>query len=327
MIGRIWRLSTAACFFLLIAANAVVCADDATSDAATLPTNAESVSLVPREVFIGDEATLTFNASAFDQVVEPGATVALTPVDMPGQLADVTVRSIELSRPAGESSTVTVKARFVPWNTGSLTLPPITWKGVTVAMPTVLVASLVDRTGTVSPDPPRSPLLIPGTTWLLYGTLLVVLVASLAAWFIARRVFALALGDRQTRNMARRRRFLKKQLARLGRLIARMPPVPWYAELSRALRQYLSLLLPEAELSFAALTPVESIHALADAVSGESSESLFAALSRFDRIRFSGVPCEDDRVAELASLSALAERIEADAIGAAIAEGGSGGRL
>jgi hypothetical protein len=281
--------------------------------------------LVPREVFVGDSAELSFTTGAFNAALEPGADALVPPGDV-AVSSDATVASVAAHR--GASST-TVVIRFVPWTTGLLRLPPFTLKKIRVVPPPVRISSLAEKTGQTALDPPRSPLLVPGTTLVLYA-LCASAIAFLAFGAIAFARFRryLSLNEGRIRS-GRRTKVVMRELKYLERRIHRTESVEWYALFSAALRRYLGTLLSGNPSGFLSSTSREISEALlavtrARASDDDNARVLTAAaiaradalLTGIDSTRFSGRAVADSRHADVAEARALVLALE-DTVGAA----------
>lgn len=281
--------------------------------------------LVPREVFVGDSAELSFTTGAFNAALEPGADV-LVPLGDVAVSSDATIESVTARR--GESST-TVVIRFVPWTPGLLRLPPFALKKIRVVPPPVRISSLAEKTGQTALDPPRSPLLVPGTTFVLYA-LCAAGIACLAFVAIAFARFRryLTLNEGRIRS-GRRTKVAMRELKYLERRIHRTEPAEWYALFSAALRRYLGTLLSGNPSCLLSSTSREIDEAFSTAFrpratgAGNSQALIDAALARsgallsgIDSIRFSGRASADSRQADVAEARALVLALE-ETVGAA----------
>lgn len=305
------RVHPCASFIVCLAAllSFPLTAENAARDAPS--TSLSSVTLVPRDVFIGDQALLSFPSATLSRVVEAGERSELSASEIPPPTDSVTVQSITLARGSGSGDAVIVSVSFIPWNTGSVPLPPFSWKGVTVTPPAVTVASIVDRTGISTLEPPRPPLLVPGTTWLIYSGIALLTLGTVIAWLLIRRLLSYSLANQGARRASRRRRTVRSDLNRLEKRIKRFGVLPWYAELSIAFRRYLALTCGDSDRLFYPLTPSEIGTAMSQ--TGELkdlSEEAQGWLRAFDRIRFSGVTEEDERRTHMGELRLFVQRAE-----------------
>lgn|GEM_PF-943660 len=320
---------------IAIAASALLCAplfasatssasDSAVADGAGATAGNAGVGvLVPREVYVGDTAEFSFTTGAFNGTLEAGAVVTV-PDESISVSADATVSSILVRRDASFS---TVTVRFIPWTTGLLRLPAFTLKKIRVIPPPVRIYSIVEKTGISELEPPRSPLLVPGTTLILYALVAVSAVALAAALvFVSRLRRYLELNQGKIQS-GRRLRLAMRELKGLEHLIRKVGYLEWYALFAAALRRYFGNLLCEGPSSVLSLTASEIAlllrrsaggdsaqgEAVASAASGDihtlagNVESLLAAI---DGIRFSGRDHEDSRASDIAEARSLIELLE-----------------
>lgn len=267
-------------------------------------------SLVPREIFIGDEGALSFPSPLFSRLLAPGERASLTAAELPESGEDAAILGVEISRGPAETESATVTIRFVPWKVGPLSLPDVRWKGLTASPPAVSVSSLADRLGEVSLRGPRSPLLIPGTSWLLYLSLALAVLVLAGGTLALRRIISELSGRSATRATARRQRLLRKDLSRLEKKIKKTPPSLWYAELSHVIRKYLSLFAPDAGVLFSACTPREAARALESFRGGLDTSVLIGVLEGIDRNRYGGPSEAETRPADLSLLRELSVSLE-----------------
>ncbi len=136
--------------------------------------------LLPKKVYIGDTAELrcTFNSPDVNlkALVSNGAR-KLT-FDSLSLNEDYAIKDISLS-PAGVDF-YQLSITFVPWKTGDLFFPPLTIEGseVTVLFQPVNIVSLIsaDEKNATTLRDTAAPLLLPGTSYKLYGTLTVFII-------------------------------------------------------------------------------------------------------------------------------------------------------
>lgn len=264
--------------------------------------------LVPRDVYVGDEAEFTFEVGIPNGLLEKDAVLSVTPAAISQDSAgasEVTVLSVIIREKDGRAL---VAVRFIPWVSGIVRLPPVTAGGYEIECPPLAVASLLDPAGRTALQPPRYPMLVPGTTYMLYGIILAVLVFLLAAILIARRVARYIGTGRAARTSSRRERLLLRRLAWLERRIERLPPAEWYARFSLELRRYLGLYSAGSETSLLSATGVELQESLGDAVA--EPLRLAELFEGIDRVRFSGQPCVERRKADLGAARELCRSLE-----------------
>jgi len=282
-----------------------------------LPLCAETGILVPREVFVADEAEFSFVTTAFEAAAVTGTVLSVPAADLPVS-ADLTVKSIRVTVTATGAQ---VSIRFVPWISGLLQLPSFTLSNVKVAPPPVRIGSLVDKTGRSVLESSRSPLLVPGTTYILYG-----LIAAFLA--ICGIVFAIAIRLRKHlvfllgKNHAGRRTALaNRQLRALERQIKKTGAGEWYRLFSSVLRTYFGYLCaagPAGSSRFEAATAREIVCTLGESFGngrGMPVDRVRDFLHHVDTVRFGGNPAGDaaNRYDDIVEARALVAQLEAAA--------------
>ncbi|ULQ60703.1 hypothetical protein K7I13_05375 [Brucepastera parasyntrophica] len=262
------------------------------------------VTLIPQEVFIGDIAECRFATDSFDSAAEQIFPVMLPPESLPSS-PDATIHSITIQKNGPD---ITVSINFTPWKTGVLQLPPFFVNNVRILPPAFQIASLMEKTGMAVLAPPRRPLLVPGTTYLIYGTIaascviIMVLIIVFRKLIIARTITASARINRV--------RFKKtmKAMRKLEKKIRKQPQAEWYAQLSRVMRNYFGLLCRNDPLSLLSSTGPEiaaEIKFVFFHIPDAISDSLLKMFEEMDMIRFSGRPFPDmrkDRIHDIRQL-------------------------
>jgi len=134
--------------------------------------------LLPKKVFIGDIAELrcTFNSpeAELKELISQG------PVKISSHIytSDFEIKDIQLY-PAGVDF-YQLSITFVPWKTGDLLFPPLKIEeaDVTILFQPVNIVSLLstDEKNPTALQETRAPLLLPGTSYKLYGILAAVLI-------------------------------------------------------------------------------------------------------------------------------------------------------
>ena len=249
--------------------------------------------LVPREVFVGDIAELTFSFPSFSPGIDEGSSVPLPPADFPVS-SEVTIKKIDI-RQQGKGSAVSIV--FVPWKTGTLQIPFFSFRNTIFSPPQIRIASLLERTGATVLEAPRSPLLVPGTTYLLYGSIALVLALVVLLLYAAVKIRTY-LGNSQTRNnSAFRVRTAMKRLKVLERQIAKMGADEWYSRFAAVLRLYLGSFCGGNPNSFNSATEKEITARLGSHLESFTNMphekvplqvKVQSLLSRIDITRFSG---------------------------------------
>ena len=137
------------------------------SPGAHAQTRTDAPYLLPQTIFVGDPGRLIVPLSPYLSGIEPFILEALG--DLP-QAPDLVIRRIELER-RGESSRLLID--FVPYAPGTLILPALDF----LPLPNLEVqVSSILTPSQMTLSEPASPLAVPGTSFLIYGTFTLVLI-------------------------------------------------------------------------------------------------------------------------------------------------------
>jgi hypothetical protein len=168
--------------------------------------------LIPQTVYVGDRATLVVPLDNLP------AGESLFPGEPPA-LPDLAIHRIELER-RGEGGRLLID--FTAYAPGPLEIPPFELEGIPFTGLTIEIASILgsgEHTTILSPLAP--PLAIPGTGFLIYGTmagLILIILTFLGAVFWAPRRAAIWLEGRRRKrlvlSLAGMERRLRRELIR-----------------------------------------------------------------------------------------------------------------
>lgn len=248
--------------------------------------------LIPRDVYVGDMAELVFfhELPVPEQIREDGMAIPGSRFDNSG---DYRIDSVSMS---WQDSIAEIHVRFVSWKTGVIELPPLETDYGVLSIPSVTVASIIDRDGITSPAPARSPLLIPGTTWILYGIIVGLFLGAGVVWFLVVKIRSWLIAGPAKRLASRRQRSFLREIRLLSRRSQKAGASWWYGRLSRALKSYLGLYFYSdanrclsrtgTELS-QRINAIEPHENAADQP-GHAAEILEGLFAVIDRVRFSG---------------------------------------
>lgn len=279
--------------------------------------------LIPQRVFVGDTAQFFFLLSEqeYEALTGHGFTV-----DIPIPLKNITqnntmaINEIRIvTREAGYYLAIT----FVPWETGDIEFPDLTFLQLKNKLPAISVSSLLGTGERISLQPPKPPLLPPGTDFLLYGAAIVG-IGCLAALGTASWVLLRKLGKKTHNTPKKRLAALRKQLKRLykdaRKIQKHLPPHGtafgadpifanaiadieiWYANIDRCLRKYIHALCtdttlavpPKDEAYFLSATYTELTEILMKvfAPKREITDLFCIFYARLERQRFGSSPAE-----------------------------------
>ena len=133
--------------------------------------------LIPKKVYIGDTAELrcTFNSpDPFLKQLTSSGTAELPLVSQSAEpQEEYVIKSISLSPSGIDFYQLTIT--FIPWKTGDLLFPSMEIEGsdIVLEFQPIQIVSLIanENTNTSTIRDTAAPLLLPGTTYKLYGTL------------------------------------------------------------------------------------------------------------------------------------------------------------
>lgn len=163
--------------------------------------------ILPMEIYVGDQAELVFTfhtaVTIFpdDTIQQKTASekILLNIKDSPLASADAlcTIQKAELSRTGLE---YTITLTLIPWQTGTITLPDFdlsdlitvkkqhtdskNYTPFVIHLKPFTVQSIVEKTKSTSLRPVAPPVLIPGTTYLVYGTVFVFILVVIGLFYL-----------------------------------------------------------------------------------------------------------------------------------------------
>ncbi len=267
--------------------------------------------LSPKEVFVGDTAEISYtfySPIAFPMGESDSVTIAFPEQFFEG--SSYTLKGGILRRMGNQYR---LSVMFTPWKAGSLDIPPFDLltllapdaSGYEIDLAPVIVASLVEKTGKKTIQPPYPPILIPGTIYVLYfcGIIILILVILLFRILLNLDSVIRSFSDfsafiNRTKNKCQALRALKKAL----KSSSRMSDSEFAEAVEKSMRKYLvqrfdqafeslttnKLLLHFYELTGDTLSVGQSI----------SVENLANIFVRLDYIRFAQNSLDSMRLPE-----------------------------
>lgn len=279
------------------------------------------VSVMPKDVYVGDEAEIRFefsfaeklfegdspllNARAFADVsdmsdISPGSRSENEELKRIFFTDDYTIQSMWLK---GSPPSYVLSIVFIPWKTGEIdmsafdlsTVFSLSVRPFLTDIPPVHIQSITEKTGEKQLRPVKGPIIIPGTTYAVFAFCAVLLLFFAVVTALLIR-FALIRGFFQTffermfssqsfRTVCRELLFLEKR----GQAL---PAGVFCTRLSRLVRSYLE---NRFSYPFTAKTSTELVPAFSEFFAHSASErsyaymqDLYEVCARCDYIRFSG---------------------------------------
>ena len=256
--------------------------------------------LLPKQVFIGDKAELhcTFNSAneGLKELTAKGScTLPLEAFTQGLDFSNFEVKQILLSQTGQDYYQLTIS--FVPWQTGSLQFPPLAIQDSRntffLEFQPVEISSILEEKKISSLKESQAPLLLPGTSYKIYGLLLIftILLIIIIRLIVKRRslsffVKRMLLDFKCWRNKKNTERKLKSLL-----IDQKLSDKDWAEKVQKTLRHYLSV---KFQLDFSKKTTSEILPAIFEVTAGlleEKNESLARITEIFmrtDYVRYSG---------------------------------------
>ena len=133
--------------------------------------------LIPKKVYIGDTAELRCTFNSPDPFLKQLTSSGTAELPLVSQLAEsqeeYVIKNISLSPSGIDFYQLTIT--FIPWKTGDLLFPSMEIEGsdIVLEFQPIQIVSLItnENTNTSTIRDTAAPLLLPGTTYKLYGTL------------------------------------------------------------------------------------------------------------------------------------------------------------
>lgn len=133
--------------------------------------------LIPKKVYIGDTAELRCTFNSPDPFLKQLTSSGTAELPLVSQLAEsqeeYVIKNISLSPSGIDFYQLTIT--FIPWKTGDLLFPSMEIEGsdIVLEFQPIQIVSLItnENTNTYTIRDTAAPLLLPGTTYKLYGTL------------------------------------------------------------------------------------------------------------------------------------------------------------
>ena len=279
------------------------------------------VSVMPKDVYVGDEAEIRFefsfaeklfegdspllNARAFADVsdmsdISPGSRSEKKELKRIFFTDDYTIQSLRLK---GSPPSYVLSLVFIPWKTGEIDIPAFDLSpvlGLSVRpfltdIPPVHIQSITEKTGEKQLRPVKGPIIIPGTTYAVFAFCAVLLlffavVTALLIRFALIRGFFQAFFERMFSSQSFRA--VCRELLFLEKRGQALPAGVFCTRLSSLIRRYLE---NRFSYPFTAKTSPELVPAFSEFFAHSASErsyaymqELYEVCARCDYIRFSG---------------------------------------
>lgn len=271
---------------------------------ATFSAYAQNTSLVPKDVYVGDEAEIRFSfawdGNLFAESKEQSAS-SFNSAEFDESLdSTYTIKSMHIM-PSTNGYVLSII--FIPWKAGFLNIPPfdlsetfdIATKPLPIDIPEVNIQSIVEKTGEKNIRPPTGPVIIPGTTYIVLGVILVIFVLLVLVFILLIRIttvktwiktfFRQIWASHNFRKASRDLILLEKQSAKMDADI-------FAAKLSVIIRRYLEGRFAHpftAETTSSLMTVFNRLFAgTASNTTEDVMQSVYEICARCDFLRYAG---------------------------------------
>lgn len=254
----------------------------------------ENFSVVPKDIYVGDIVEIQYSFTTNINLLEEQT------LELPFPLS--TEYEILSSSIYGDNGNYVLKINCIPWNVGALDLPKIDLSqysetlstSFAIDIPEVKVLSILERTQNNELRPIKAPLLIPGSTWLIYVLIffcILLIIAFIYLLFHSKKVIsnwnAYRIKQKYKKNLKKTIKCIKK----LNKKSAKLSDKDYAKELSEITRDFLSTRFKKNIHSVVSSKISEEINGLfLDSLPEnivEATENISNVLIRLDYVKFS----------------------------------------
>ena len=268
----------------------------------------------PKEIFCGDKVTLQYQTVLTDDNAIILGNVLPLKISDSEQLAkiikidslDCTLENFELSI---SGNLLTSQINFVPWRLGKLSYPTVKLEleSIIIELPgsEFSVSSILEATGETSVKPAMGPILLPGTTYIVYGSIFLgIILLSLVIFTLSKsskiiRFFKnIIIARRYKKNYKKSLAMLKK----LGKNSQNISYKEFAEELQKIMRSYFAFRFSDKIYNLATAEIVGWFNSVYNLILPEQAETaihlFYEIMLRCDFLRFSGNSVEEGNFKE-----------------------------
>ena len=275
----------------------------------------ETLTVLPKDVYIGDVIEIRYSFTTNINLTDD----LTVDIELP-ESKDYEILSMKLT---GANGSYVLQISCIPWKVGALDLPKIDLSDYSktlttsfaIDIPSITVQSIVEKTQKKEIRPVASPLLIPGTTWLVYLIILLFIIfLALLIYLLIHTKKVISLWNDLVQKRISKKNLKKtiKQIKRLNKKSAKYSDSDFAKELSIITRQFLSTRFKENFNSVVSSKIFFEINKIFQDTLPESIEekihNISSILERCDYIRFSG-STEEEAIFSFVERSTLSENL------------------
>ncbi|MCR4790681.1 MAG: hypothetical protein K5839_06340 [Treponemataceae bacterium] len=258
----------------------------------------------PIEFFCGDNVSLSYDFVVSEGTFQDLYQTGIINITSQEEIAEIikidpsnfTIKELTLT---STGTNVNLKLNCVLWKTGNIQLPPISLplenEILEIHVPQFTVSSILEKTNSTSIRPYKGPVTIPGTTYLLWGQILIL--AGLLAGLIVALVKIskiIAFVSRQNKKRRYRKNYRKTlfRLKLLSKSSASFSDQNYCNQLQVILRDYLAVRFTDEIYNLTTSEIIKWFDGIFSRLSPDTAGSIithfYKVMNRCDYIRFSG---------------------------------------
>ncbi len=259
----------------------------------TLITN-EQIVVLPKDVYVGDQMEIRYT---FATSIDLSSNIQLPAQLTTPEMDDLTILSITLSEADSTGSNgYVLSVQCIPWKSGIIDIPPLQEDlALEIDVPAISIQSILVHTGNQELRTLKGPILIPGTTWILWLIVLAIIAVGGSILFLLRQLkkrgltitqfwYLIFSSPQYRRTMRTLRRLSKKNNTFDDQNFART--------ITHCIRSFLT---EQFSFDFNAVSSSETVLIFDDLTGYTQDESVLSRIEtleqilvRMDYIRFSG---------------------------------------
>lgn len=198
--------------------------------------------LIPQKVFIGDTAEYLYpleNLQISSKKDFQERLLKFSNIEKINQNNDMTVVKIEMKT---KDAVDYLSISFIPWETGEIQFPDLSQIGINQKLPSINIASILESNNIEILQPPREPVLIPGTTEIIYSGVAVLVVFFFLILFsiaaLRKNIFKNSFARIQRKRIKRFTKRLRKLKKKSNKKLRSMTNAQKEQYINKCLKEY-----------------------------------------------------------------------------------------
>lgn len=253
--------------------------------------------LIPQQIFVGDEASFFYHLPLNYNIEK----LNIFDVNNMPENEKITIKNISVEK---RNNGYFLRIDFIAWQTGNINFPELIMSNLNIDLPEIFVYSVLETYNIKTLQPPRAPILIPGTIYLLYGCsalflsimilLLFFIVGLKKSWFLFLKKIFIKNNNKAFRNKLNKlnKRFKKiYKMFTANKLSYEKYENIWFKDFEKALKNYLSFFCIHKNKNWHSLTYSEMLDILKQSTPNQKliHEHFELLFNTVQIVRFSGI--------------------------------------